>query len=371
MIDQTQLPARLVTLRLVSVDMVREAIRSLRVRGAPAIGVAAALGVLLVLNGRRRDSTTALVRRVRQAASRLESARPTAVNLAWALRRMVSCAEKSKELAPAIFRKSLEREALLIRDEDRRLCREISRHGAGLLRSGDSVLTHCNAGALATAGMGTALGVVYEAARSGKKLSVYVGETRPLLQGARLSAWELMRRKIGVTLITDSMVASVMRQGRVDKVVVGADRIAANGDTANKIGTYSIACLARLHKIPFYVAAPSSTFDFSIPDGRHIPIEERAPQEITAPFGRPTAPKGVKVFNPAFDVTPAGLITAIITERGIARPPFKTSLRHLLGRRRDERGGTKGVGSGTLDVGRRTNEVRRTRHEARSTNVLP
>jgi methylthioribose-1-phosphate isomerase len=330
LIDQTQLPKRLVSVRCRRVDEVRDAIKKLKVRGAPAIGVAAAFGVLLAFRGVRTQKTQALLQQVKKASARLASARPTAVNLSWALERMGRLAQKNVNLSVSHFREALLNEALAIRDEDRSLCDAIGQHGAGLFKRGDRVLTHCNAGALATAGIGTALGVVYTAQDKGKNLSVYCPETRPLLQGARLSAWELVRRKIGATVICDSMVATVMKQGKIDRVIVGADRIAANGDVANKIGTYSIACLARIHKIPFYVAAPSSTFDFSISTGCQIPIEQRAPHEITQPFGQTTAPRGVQVFNPAFDVTPAKYITGIITDQGVVYPPYRSRLKKLL-----------------------------------------
>jgi methylthioribose-1-phosphate isomerase len=259
--------------------------------------------------------------RLDEVTAYLATSRPTAVNLFWALQRMKQKAAGLRgTMPPAQIAAELLVEARQIHEEDRRMCRAIGRHGAALLADGQGVLTHCNAGGLATSDYGTALAVVFSAVESGKRLHVFAGETRPLLQGARLTAWELQHRGIPATLICDSMAAQVMREGRVQAVVTGADRIAANGDTANKIGTYSLAVLAAAHSIPFYVAAPTSTFDLSLPSGDQIPIENRDPREITHGFGRQTAPEGIDVYNPAFDVTPARLITAIICERGIIRP---------------------------------------------------
>ena len=262
----------------------------------------------------------AFFRRLDEAADYLATSRPTAVNLFWALERMKQAAERLRGQPTGEIAAALLAEARAIHEEDRQMCRAIGRHGAELLADGQGVLTHCNAGGLATSDYGTALAVFFAAAESGKTLHVYADETRPLLQGARLTAWELQQRGIDVTLICDSMAAQVMREGRVQAVVTGADRIAANGDTANKIGTYGVALLAAAHKIPFYVAAPSSTFDLSIASGAEIPIEQRDPREVTHGFGRQTAPEGVAVYNPAFDVTPAELIAAIICERGVIRP---------------------------------------------------
>jgi methylthioribose-1-phosphate isomerase len=270
-------------------------------------------------------------RRLQEVADYLASSRPTAVNLFWALDRMKAAALALRGRPPEEIREALLAEARAIHEEDRQMCRAIGRHGAELLADGQGVLTHCNAGGLATADYGTALAVIYAAVEAGKRLAVYADETRPLLQGARLTAWELCRRGIDVTLICDSMAAQVMREGRVQAVVTGADRIAANGDTANKIGTYGVALLAAAHKIPFYVAAPTSTFDLAIASGREIPIEERDPREVTHGFGRQTAPEGVKVYNPAFDVTPAELIAAIICERGIIRPVCRERIADVVG----------------------------------------
>jgi len=343
MIDQTRLPGECVEIECRDVEAVFEAIRSLRVRGAPAIGIAAAYGVCLGLqsgSGTRESSDphpddpnshdfrdaprcgeNELFRRIEEVTARLAESRPTAVNLFWALDRIRRTAAGLRDmLAPAEIAERLLVEARAIHEEDRAMCHAIGCHGQTLLTDGSGVLTHCNAGGLATAEYGTALSVFYAAQDAGKRLHVYADETRPLLQGARLTAWELKQRGIEVTLICDSMAAQVMREGRVQAVVVGADRIAANGDTANKIGTYGVALLAVAHDIPFYVAAPTSTFDLSIAGGDEIPIEQRAASEITHGFGRQTAPDGIGVYNPAFDVTPARLIKALICEKGLIEP---------------------------------------------------
>ena len=330
LLDQTLLPCETKTIECRSVEQVVEAIRSLRVRGAPAIGVAAAYGVVVGLRDIATLDRPKFDERLHAVIQQLAESRPTAVNLFWALERQRKVAERSATAAPADVLKALLAEARAIEVEDREMCAAIGRHGAELLNDVDSVLTHCNAGALATAGDGTALAVIYAAVANGKKIRVFADETRPLLQGSRLTAWELARRGVPVTVICDSMAATVMRQGKVQAVIVGADRIAANGDTANKIGTYSVACLAKTHGLPFYVAAPSNTFDLSLASGEQIPIEERSPAEITHGFGRQTVPDGVDVFNPAFDVTPAELITAIITERGVIQTVTAEAIRTLL-----------------------------------------
>ena len=330
LLDQTLLPCETKTIECRSVDQVVEAIRSLRVRGAPAIGVAAAYGVVVGLREAVTADRSQFDERLRAVTQQLAESRPTAVNLFWALDRQRRIAERSATALPADILKALLAEARAIEVEDRAMCAAIGRHGAELLTDGDSVLTHCNAGALATAGDGTALAVIYAAVAAGKKIHVFADETRPLLQGSRLTAWELSRRGVPVTVICDSMAATVMRQRKVQAVIVGADRIAANGDTANKIGTYSVACLAKSHGLPFYVAAPSSSFDLSLASGMQIPIEQRSPAEITHGFGRQTVPDGVDVYNPAFDVTPAELITAIITERGVIQPVTTEAIRTLL-----------------------------------------
>jgi methylthioribose-1-phosphate isomerase len=312
LIDQTRLPTELVEIECRTVEAVWEAIKQLRVRGAPAIGISAAYGVVVGLQaGRPLEEITAY----------LASSRPTAVNLFWALERMKKAAVHSKNLLA---------EAKAIHNEDRAMCHAIGRYGAELLGANSGVLTHCNAGGLATAEYGTALSVFFTAQDQGKRLHVFVDETRPLLQGARLTAWELAQRGIKATLICDSMAAQVMQEGKVQAVVVGADRITANGDTANKIGTYSVAVLAHAHQIPFYVAAPTSTFDLSLASGDLIPIEQRGSAEITHGFGKQTAPEGIDVYNPAFDVTPARLIKAIITERGIIEPVCRETIAAMV-----------------------------------------
>jgi methylthioribose-1-phosphate isomerase len=307
-LDQTRLPGEEVWLAIETPEQMIEAIQSLRIRGAPAIGVAGAFAVALAAG----DATA-----VRAAAPAIAAARPTAVNLRWAVDRMLRRLDDAPSDAP---RAALLEEAEAIREEDEASCRAIGRNGATLLGEKARVLTHCNAGSLATAGYGTALGVIYAAVESGKSIAVFADETRPLLQGARLTAWELAKAGIDVTVIADSVAASLLASGRVDAVVVGADRIAANGDVANKIGTYPVALAAHEHGVPFYVAAPASTFDLDCPDGSKIPIEERASGEVTDGFGVKTAPEGVCVFSPAFDVTPARLVTALITDVGIIRP---------------------------------------------------
>ena len=331
LIDQTLLPGRFEHVDCRDVPTAWEAIKALRVRGAPAIGIAA--GFASVLGGqssigRGIEPTRAAVR---AATAHLRTSRPTAVNLFWALDRIDRVADAEPTSDPVAFLDRLLAEARAITDEDRATCRSIGRFGAPLIGPGQGVLTHCNAGGLATADYGTALAVIFAAHEGGTGLRVFADETRPLLQGARLTAWELVRRQIPVTLICDNMAAQVMKEGKVDLVIVGADRIAANGDAANKIGTYGVALLARAHGIPFYVAAPSSTFDLTIGDGSEIPIERRDPREITHGFGLATAPEGVDVYNPAFDVTPAHLIAGIITERGIIRPVNLGTVAEMLG----------------------------------------
>jgi methylthioribose-1-phosphate isomerase len=331
LIDQTLLPTELREIECHDAATVWEAIKSLRVRGAPAIGIAAAYGVCVALRG---ASDSDVLARLDTACDYLATSRPTAVNLFWALDRMRAVGQSMQGKPAAQVRARLLAEARAIHADDQRICREIGRIGAELLCDGQGVLTHCNAGGLATADYGTALAVMFAAEEQGKRLRVFADETRPLLQGARLTAWELQQRGIDVTLICDSMAAQVMREGRVQAVVTGADRIAANGDTANKIGTYSVAVLAEAHGIPFYVAAPVSTFDLTLDSGEQIPIEERDPREITHGFGRETAPAGVKVYNPAFDVTPARLIAAIICEAGVIRPVSREQIATVVGQRK-------------------------------------
>jgi len=331
LLDQTLLPAEVRYVACRDIETLFEAICSLRVRGAPAIGIAAAYGVCLGLQTAVDLNEHDFFFRLDETVRRLGESRPTAVNLFWALRRMQSLAENLRgTLSLDALRSRLLDEARAIEDEDRAMCRAIGRHGAVLLADGDGVLTHCNAGGLATSGYGTALAVFYSAHELGKRLRVFVDETRPLLQGARLTAWELMQRGLDVTLLCDNAAAALMRSGQVRAVVVGADRIAANGDAANKIGTYAVALAAAAHGVPFYVAAPSSTFDLSLSDGDAIPIEERHAREVTHGFGVATAPAGVAVYNPAFDVTPARLITGIICEHGVIRPVDAATIRRLL-----------------------------------------
>ena len=335
LIDQTLLPERFDEITCEDVEQVWEAIKTLRVRGAPAIGVSAAYGIVLGSRLHRNQSLADLLQRVKEVAAYLATSRPTAVNLFWALDRMTRVADEicgAAGMTASGLHDRLLDEAIAIDHEDKAMCAAIGRHGSQLLTSGMSVLTHCNAGGLATAGDGTALSLMFTAAEDGKQIHVFADETRPLLQGARLTAWELQRRNIPVTVICDNMAAQVMKEGRVQMVITGADRIAANGDSANKIGTYGVAVLARHHGIPFCIAAPSSTFDLEIADGSQIPIELRKPEEITEGFGRRTVPAGVAVYNPAFDVTPAELITSIITERGIIHSPTADTVRrHLSG----------------------------------------
>ena len=331
MIDQTRLPAELVYLEYDDVKDVWQAIKRLSVRGAPAIGIAGALGVVVGVQNSEAKDFGEFYSEVERVADYLATSRPTAVNLFWALDRMKRAALADRTGDIARLKKVLLDEALAILEEDRKVCRQIGKNGAPLLKDGDTVLTHCNAGALATADYGTALAVIYAAVEEGKSISVYADETRPLLQGARLTTWELQQAGIDVTLICDNTAAQVMREGRIDIVITGADRIASNGDTANKIGTYSVAILSNVHGIPFYIAAPISTLDLSLGSGEDIPIEQRSHEEVTSGFGVRTAPEGVKVYSPAFDVTPARYIHGIITEKGIARPPYKDSLKKLAG----------------------------------------
>lgn len=334
LLDQTLLPDQSKRLECERVEEVWEAIRKLRVRGAPAIGIAAAYGVCVAVRELKLESAQEVVTRARQAAEYLATSRPTAVNLFWALDRMQRVLEHASQiggLEASDVKQQLLNEARAIHEEDRAMCHAIGRVGESLLSDGCGVLTHCNAGGLATAEYGTALSVMFTAQDRGKKLHVYVDETRPLLQGARLTAWELMQRGIDCTLICDNMAGQVMREGKVDVVIVGADRITANGDAANKIGTYSVAVLAKYHGIPFYVAAPSSTFDLTLESGSLIPIEQRGEDEITQGFGKRTAPVGVKVYNPAFDVTDASLIQGIITERGLISPVNAQQVARVLG----------------------------------------
>jgi len=323
LIDQTVLPTQELTREYRRWEDVAEAIRTLVVRGAPAIGVAAAFGVALAARQSKATTDDDLLADLETAIKGLAATRPTAVNLFWALERMRRAAHDGRGQPPSEVRARLEREAQEIFDEDLAGNRALGRHGAELVPANARILTHCNAGALATAGYGTALGVVRAAHEQGKVALVWVDETRPVMQGSRLTAWECMRDGIPHRLIADVVAGSLMSRGEVDLVVTGADRIAANGDTANKIGTYALAVLARYHGVPFYIAAPFSTIDPALPSGDRIPIEERSALEVRRVGGQATAPEESPVFNPAFDVTPAGLITAIITERGVFKPPYR------------------------------------------------
>jgi methylthioribose-1-phosphate isomerase len=333
MIDQRKLPAQEVYVHCKTAPEVARAIKTMVIRGAPAIGVAAALGLSLAARNSKATGTQKLAAEFLKACETMAATRPTAVNLFWAIERMKRALVAGVEIGESVdqIKDRLDREADRIHDEDVASCRAMGAHGAAIVPGDGCVLTHCNAGALATAGYGTALGVIRGAVEAGKRVTVLADETRPFLQGARLTAWELVRDGIDTTVITDSMSAAMMQEGRVDVVIVGADRIAANGDTANKIGTYAVAVLAHAHGIPFYVAAPLSSIDLKTPDGQHIPIEERAAREVTHLGGTQLAPEVARVRNPSFDVTPHRLIAGFVTERGILRPPFTDSLSRAFG----------------------------------------
>ncbi|QPD04117.1 MAG: Methylthioribose-1-phosphate isomerase [Candidatus Nitrospira kreftii] len=321
LLDQSRLPGSVEFLDCHDYLTVADAIRTLKVRGAPAIGVTAAMGVALGAQAVSATEYSSFAQAVLKICDELAATRPTAVNLFWAIERMKRTLQSLDTHSISSIQQALIRESQAILEEDITLCKTMGRHGAELIKDGQTVLTHCNAGSLATAGYGTALGVIRAACEQGKNIKVIADETRPVLQGSRLTAWELMQDQIPVTLITDNMAGSLMRQGKIHLCIVGADRIAANGDVANKIGTYSVAVLARVHNIPFYVAAPYSTIDLKTTSGDDIPIEQRNPLEVTTMHGsHQVAPKDVAVYNPAFDVTPAELITGIITERGVFKP---------------------------------------------------
>jgi methylthioribose-1-phosphate isomerase len=328
-IDQRKLPTEETYVTCSSYEEVADAIRNMTVRGAPAIGVAAAMGAALGARDAEGDHVSELRRNFEEICDTLAETRPTAVNLFWAIERMKRKFEEVSELPVPQIKQALITEARRMYVEDIAACEAMGANGAALLPANGAVLTHCNAGALATCGYGTALGVIRSAVDSGKKLHVFADETRPFLQGSRLTAWELMKDGIPTTVISDNMAGALMRQGKIGAVIVGADRIAANGDVANKIGTYTVAVLAKEHGIPFYVAAPFSTIDLETPTGDQIPIEQRSAREITHFAGKQIAPDGVKVENPAFDVTPNRYVSAIITERGVARPPLSESLAEL------------------------------------------
>ncbi|MCK5012474.1 MAG: S-methyl-5-thioribose-1-phosphate isomerase [Candidatus Omnitrophica bacterium] len=326
-IDQTKLPHKLKYMTCRDVKTLWKAIKNLSVRGAPALGVSAAFGVLLGIKPFKGNNVKIFIKHVHKTCDYIGTSRPTAVNLFNALDQMRAVLSRHSGRSVAELRKQLKKEAMSIYQQDRKVCRRMGDFGARLIKANSRIMTVCNAGALATADYGTALGVMYSAKKRKKKFKVYACETRPLLQGARLTTWELLRAKIDTTLICDNMAASLMKQRKIDAIFAGADRIAANGDAANKIGTYNLAVLAKYHKIPFYIVAPRSTFDMGIRSGKQIPIEQRGKEEVTSFGGRPTAPKDVKVYNPAFDVTDSKLITAIVTEEGIIRPPFSANIK--------------------------------------------
>src|SRR4051812_507741 len=329
MIDQRKLPVQEVYVRCKSAPEVARAIKTMVIRGAPAIGVAAAWGIAIGMRRSTATGTQKFAAEFQKICDLMAATRPTAVNLFWAIERMKHAFGSAVQAGQSVeqIKDVLDREAQMIHDEDLASCRAMGAFGAGVVPADARILTHCNAGALATAGYGTALGVIRGAVDAGKAVAVFADETRPFMQGARLTAWELMRDGIDTTIITDNMSASLMGQGKVNFVVVGADRIAANGDTANKIGTYGVAVLAREHNIPFYVAAPLSTIDLRTPDGAHIPIEERNAREVSHIGGAQMAPADAKIWNPGFDVTPHRFIAGIITEKGILRAPYITSLK--------------------------------------------
>ena len=331
-IDQTKLPMEETYVTCQTHEQVAEVIRTMVVRGAPAIGVAAAMGIALAVKNSKAETVGDLKRDLNQACDVIGKTRPTAVNLFWAIRRMQEKLERIRIRPLSQIRQTLIEEAQRMHAEDIAANQAMGRHGATLMPSEGGVLTHCNAGALATCGYGTALGVIRAAVEQGKKIHVFADETRPFLQGSRLTAWELKKDGIPTTVISDNMAGAMMSQGKIGAIVVGADRIAANGDVANKIGTYTVAVLAKEHGIPFYVAAPFSTIDLATPDGGKIPIEQRDAKEVTHIAGKQMVPDGVGIENPAFDVTPAKYVTAIITERGIARAPYEECLRNLAGK---------------------------------------
>ena len=330
-IDQTKLPTEEVYVTCTTHEQVADVIRTMVVRGAPAIGVSAAMGIALGVKNSKAETVADLKRELDQICELIGKTRPTAVNLFWAIRRMQEKFERVRVRPILKIKEDLIEESKRMHAEDIAANQAMGRHGATLMPSEGGVLTHCNAGALATAGYGTALGVIRAAVEQGKKIHVYADETRPFLQGSRLTAWELMKDGIPTTVISDNMAGAMMKQGKIGAIVVGADRIAANGDVANKIGTYTVAVLAKENGIPFYVAAPLSTIDFACPDGSQIPIEQRNAREVTHIAGKQMVPDGVSIENPAFDVTPAKYVAAIITEHGIAREPYGESLRGLAG----------------------------------------
>ena len=331
LIDQTLLPNELKYVYCDDKESIFHAIKTLMVRGAPAIGIAGAMGTVAGIKNSKSEDFESFFKEMKEVTSCLGSSRPTAVNLFWGLKRMEDTAQKNSQKPVSEIKRILLNEAKTILEEDKAICRKIGENGESLLEDGSCVITHCNAGGLATGDYGTALAVMFTAVEKGKRISVYTDETRPLLQGSRLTAWELKNAGIDVTLICDNMAAHTMKRKKIDCVIVGADRIAANGDAANKIGTYSLSIIAKEHNVPFYVAAPASTFDLSIASGDEIPIEERNPDEVTKIAGNKIAPDDIKVFNPAFDVTPASNITAIITERGVINSPNTENIKNIIG----------------------------------------
>ena len=330
-IDQTQLPGRFKYVYINNLRELRQAIKTMQIRGAPALAAAAGLGVFLGVKGLKTKNFAEFKKALEAAIEHLGSIRPTARNLFWALEKMRQVAVSHRDKPIPIIKSMLLVEAKHIIAEDRELCRKIGYFGAKLVKDKDVILTICNAGILATVDYGTALGVIYRAHEEKKRIKVFACETRPMLQGARLTAWELKKNKVDVTLICDNMAAHIMAQGKIKLVIVGADRVAKNGDVANKVGTYNLAVLSRYHGVAFYVACPLSTFDLKVKSGRYIPIEERPGSEVSELFfKRPIAPRGTKIYNPAFDVTPQHLVSAFITDQGIIRPPYKTNLKRLL-----------------------------------------
>ena len=330
-IDQTLLPNELKYVYCDDRESIYHAIKTLMVRGAPAIGIAGAMGAVVGIKDNKSEDFDSFFKEFKEVIVYLGSSRPTAVNLFWGLKRMEDTAQKNSQKPVSEIKELLLNEAKAILEEDKEICRKIGDNGESFLEDGSCVITHCNAGGLATGDFGTALAVMFAATDKGKKITVYADETRPLLQGSRLTVWELKNAGIDVTLICDSMAAHTMKKKKIDCVIVGADRIAANGDAANKIGTYSLSIIAKEHNVPFYVAAPASTFDLSIASGDEIPIEERHSDEVTSIAGHKIAPDDIKVFNPAFDVTPASNIKAIITERGVITDPNREKIKHVIG----------------------------------------
>lgn len=331
LLDQRRLPQEIRYLDCKEASSVAQAIRSMAIRGAPAIGVAAAMGIALAAKNIQSNQSEVFRKTLEKVIEQMRATRPTAVNLFWAVDRMKKLLDQVHSYGVDETKARLEEEAVRIYKEDLEMNRKIGENGKALIKNGNGVLTHCNAGGLATAGFGTALGVIHAAWDEGKRFCVFVDETRPLLQGSRLTAWELTQAKIPVTVLTDNMAAWLMKKGGINLVLVGADRIARNGDTANKIGTYGLAILSKWHHLPFYVAAPTSTLDISLASGRDIPIEERAPEEVTHVGGKRVTPEGVRASNPAFDVTPHSLIHGIITEKGILRKPFERAVKRIKG----------------------------------------